>query len=94
MDSSAAAWMRIAVEIVACSVMVLGLVGVFIERWRSKRGVDAPTIQLLAVTQVLPIILILALEDILSGQTAAALLGVVVGYVLSGIPRNQTPNPK
>lgn len=94
MDSTASDWMRIAVEIVACSVMLLGLLGVFIERWRSRHAIGVRTIQLLAVTQLLPMVLILALEQILSGQTAAALLGVVVGYVLSGIGPDERSGTK
>lgn len=89
MDTEAADWMRIAVEIVACTVMVLGLLGVFYERYRSKRGIGVRVIQLLTVTLVLPTILILSLENVLTGQTTATLIGAVVGYILSGIGKDE-----
>lgn len=88
METGAAGWMRLAIEIVACVVMLLGVLGVFIERVRAKRRVGVWVIQFLAVTLALPSILLLALEDVLSGQTTAALIGVIVGYILSGIGRN------
>ena len=94
MDTGPADWMRIAVEIVACSVMVAGVVGVFIDRYRSRRGIDVRAIQLLTVTLLLPTILILSLEDVLSGQSTAALVGVVVGYTLAGIGKGESPAPK
>lgn len=91
METGPAGWMRIAVEIVACTIMVAGVVGVFIDRFRSKRGIDARTIQLLTVTLLLPAILLLSLEGELGGQTTAALIGVVTGYVLSGTGKGDGP---
>jgi hypothetical protein len=38
---------------------------------------------------IIPVILILALEDILNGQTTAALIGTVIGYILSAIGKNE-----
>jgi len=87
----ASAWMRLAIEIVACVIMVGGVVGVFIERMRTKRGIGVRVIQFLTVTLVLPSILILALENVLSGQTTATLIGAIVGYILSGIGKDE-PN--
>lgn len=91
MEAGAAVWMRLAIEIVACVIMVGGVVGVFIERLRTKRGIGVRVIQFLTVTLVLPSILILALEDVLSGQTTATLIGAIVGYILSGIGKDE-PN--
>lgn len=91
METGATMWMRLAVEIVACIIMVGGVIGVFIERFRTKRGIGVRVIQFMTVTLVLPSILILALEEVLSGQTTATLLGAVVGYILSGIGKDE-PN--
>lgn len=91
MGSEAAGWMRISVEIVACVVMIAGLLGVFIERYRTKRGIGVRVIQFLTVTLVLPTILILSLEGVLNGQTTATLIGAVVGYILSGIGKDESP---
>jgi len=38
MEAGPAAWMRIAIEIVACVIMLGGVLGVFIERFRTKRA--------------------------------------------------------
>jgi F0F1-type ATP synthase assembly protein I len=90
MEATASAWMRIAIEIVACVIMVGGVLGVFIERFRTRRGIGVRVIQFLAITLVLPSILILSLEDVLSGQTTATLIGVIVGYILSGTGRDES----
>lgn len=82
-------WMKIVVQAVACLIMVGGIIGIFIERARTKRGVGVRIIQLATVLLVLPVILILALNGILENQTTAALLGTVVGYVLSGIGKDE-----
>ena len=76
-------------EIVAASVMVVGLIGIFVERWHSKRGIGVRIIQFLAVVLVVPIVFVLALEKILSSETVGTLLGAVVGYILSGIGKNE-----
>jgi hypothetical protein len=85
--------MRIAVEIVACLIMVGGIVVIFIERFRSKRASSTRTLQLLTVSVVLPTILILALEDVLDRQTTAALIGVIVGFSLAGVGRDGGGQP-
>lgn len=86
-------WMKIVIQAVACLIMVGGIIGIFIERARTKRGVGVRVIQLATVLLVLPVILILALEGVLENQTTAALLGTVVGYVLSGIGKDEKPKP-
>ena len=69
--------------------MVGGLAGIFIERIWRNRGIDVRVIQFLTIVLIIPVILILALEDILNGQTTAALIGTVIGYILSGIGKNE-----
>jgi len=81
--------MKVAIEIVACLIMIVGVIGIFIERWRTKRGIGVRVIQFVTVTLILPIVLILALEGLLSDQTTAAFLGAVVGYILSGIGKDE-----
>ena len=46
-------------------------------------------IQFLAVVFVVPAIIILALEGVLGTESTAALLGAIVGYVLSGIGKDE-----
>lgn len=81
---------KCALEIVAGVIMVAGVTGLFVERTWRKRGIGVRVIQLLTVILVLPIILILSLEGILKGETVATLLGAVIGYILSGIGKDES----
>ena len=85
-------------EIALAAVMVLGTGCVLWSRLRDKttgpHGVGARLIQLIALLIILPLIGILALEGKLSGDTAGALIGVAVGYTLSGIERAVPSNKK
>ena len=78
-------------EIAAAIIMVGGLLGVFVERFKSQRGIGVRTIQFLAVIFLVPTILILALEGAIDNSTVAALIGAIVGYILSGIGKDE-PN--
>lgn len=73
------------VVLVAVAIMALGPLLVLCERIRSGRGLGARAIQFCAVVMIVPLILILALFDILSKETCAALIGALTGYLLSGI---------
>jgi hypothetical protein len=42
-------------------------------------------IQLIALMVLVPIVTILALEKVLTGEGSGALLGTVIGYALGGI---------
>ena len=80
-------------EVTAAAIMVVGVIGLFVERIWRKRGIGVRVIQLLTVILVLPVVLILALEGVLKGETVATLIGAVVGYILSGIGKDE-PNKK
>ena len=77
------------VEVAAALIMVGGLWAIFAERRRSNRGIGVRVIQLAVVVILLPSILILALEKVLEPQATATLLGAIVGYVLSGIGKDE-----
>ena len=51
----------------------------------TKVRVRRRTVQFLAVSFIIPMVLILALSEILQPETLATLLGTLFGYVLSGI---------
>jgi len=72
-------------EYVAGGIMVLGVIGVFLHRIIRGMGFGARVIQLVTLLLIVPTILILGLEKILTSETVAALLGALIGYVLSGI---------
>ena len=71
-------------ELVAAAVMVVGLSGIFVIRYRLRKGIGRRAIQAMTVVLVVPATIILALEGVLVSETAAAILGAVVGYGLSG----------
>jgi len=92
MDSELQIYVRIGIEIVAGLIMLIGVIGILVERNRTKRGIGVRVIQFSTVLLVLPAILILALEGVLENQTTSALIGTIVGYVLSGIGKDEKNN--
>ena len=77
------------IELIAAIIMIGGLAGVFFERIKHSRGIGVRVIQFLAVLFVVPAIIILALEGILSEETTATLFGTIIGYILSGIGKDE-----
>ena len=71
-------------EVIAALVMVVGLGGTFLIRWRLKKGIGRRAIQAMTIILVVPATMILALEGVLNSQTVAAILGATIGYGLSG----------
>jgi len=82
-------WLRIGIEVAAGLVMIGGIAGILWERKKSGRGFGVRVIQMATVLLVMPIILILALEGVLENQTTATLIGTIIGYVLSGIGKDE-----
>ena len=89
------------IELGAMLIMALVVIGIFLERLISGRGLGARVIQFLAVGLIVPIILILALEEKLAPETTATIIGALIGYLLSGIGNwksseesNTIPNKK
>lgn len=78
-------------ELTAGTVMLVGILGALFVQLRllgkkkTDWGFDARAIQFVAVVLVIPSILILALEKILTTETTATLIGALTGYLLSGI---------
>ncbi len=73
------------IEYSAVAIMVIGLVILFINRTITGLGIGKRTIQYTTLVLALPILFVLALEKIIVGETAAALIGVIAGYTLSSI---------
>ena len=72
--------------------MFVGLITVYGERIYTKKGIGARTIQITGVLLVVPMIGILAMQDILERQTTATLLGALTGYLLSGVGSYEPTN--
>jgi xanthine/uracil permease len=77
------------IELVAVGIMPFGLASIIYERIKHGKSIGVRVIQFLSVAFVVPTILILALEGILSTESVAALLGTIIGYILSGIEEKE-----
>lgn len=76
-------------QLAGAATMIIGVVSLFCERIKTKKGIGVRVIQVLTVILVLPVVLILALEKIIMGETVATLIGAVIGYILSGIGKDE-----
>lgn len=77
------------VEIVLAATMTGTLGGILYERVKKNKGIGVRVIQFLAVGFLIPAVVILALEARLSTDSTAGILGAIVGYVLSGIGKDE-----
>ena len=73
------------IEVLAALAMPVGLAGIFWHRIKTAKGTGARTVQLVVAVLIVPAILILSLEGRLHSEAVSALLGAVIGYVLSGV---------
>jgi len=80
---------RYVVEIVAVLIMVGGVGGIFYGVFKGTITLSFRTIQFLAIAFVVPAILILSMERTIGNEATAALIGMIVGYALSGIGRSE-----
>lgn len=83
---------RLTLEVGAGIIAVMGVVFVVAERLISKRGLDLRAIQFLALLMFAPLIFVLAMERILDGSAAAALIGAIAGFLLADL-RQPAPAP-
>jgi len=72
-------------------IMIVGVVGLFINRHKLGKGIGARIIQFTGVLLVVPLIGILALEGVLESQTTGTVIGALLGYLLSGISNFDSP---
>lgn len=79
------------IELIAAAIMLVGLLGAIWLQWKlvakqsTNWGFDVRVIQFVAVILVIPSILILSLEKVLTSETTATLVGAMIGYLLSGL---------
>ena len=79
MDPAATFW----IEIIAALTMPLSFVAVVWHRIKSEMGMGYRSLQFLAIGVVTPIVLILGLENKISGEAISALIGGVFAYLFT-----------
>lgn len=87
--------MAIYLEIGALVIMLVGLIGVFVNRVQSgeggkAKGLGIRTLQHIALIFVAPTVLILALERSIDAEATTAILGALVGYVFASIENDKS----
>jgi hypothetical protein len=76
--------MQIWIAVLAALIMAGGLGGIFYLIIKQNAVLGIRTIQFTAIVFVLPMLVILGLTNALGRETIGTLLGVIVGYILSG----------
>jgi hypothetical protein len=72
------------IAIIGALIMAGGLGGIYYLVVKQNATLGVKTIQFVAIIFVLPLMLILGVMNVLGRETIGTLLGVIVGYVLSG----------
>jgi drug/metabolite transporter (DMT)-like permease len=72
------------IAIIAVLIMAGGLGGIYYLIIKQNAAIGTKTIQFLAIVFILPLLLILGIMNVLGKEIIGTLLGVIVGYVLSG----------
>jgi len=72
------------ISLIAVLIMAGGLAGIFHLIIKQNASLGIKTIQFLSIVFVLPLMIVLGIHNVLGRETMGTLLGVIVGYVLSG----------
>lgn len=84
---------RLWIEIGAGAVILIAVTAVTGQRILGKRDLTPRSLHFLTLTVLIAAIVILALEGVLDGGVAAALLGAVAGYVIASLARAEDGAP-
>jgi hypothetical protein len=78
---------RFWIEIIAALTIPIAIGAVMYQRIQGPGGgaISLRTLQVLAIAVLAPLILILGLEKVLEPSAVGALIGALLGYLLSGI---------
>jgi hypothetical protein len=72
------------ISLIAVLIMAGGLGGIYYLIIKQNASIGTKSIQFLAIVFVLPLLIVLGIHNVLGRETIGTLLGVIVGYVLSG----------
>jgi len=72
------------IAVIAVLIMAGGLGGIYYLILKQNAVIGAKTIQFVAVIFFFPLLIVLGIYNILGREAIGTLLGVIVGYVLSG----------
>jgi hypothetical protein len=80
---------RIAVEIIAVLIMFGVVGGVFYGALKGTLALSFRTIQFLAISFLVPAVLILAMERAIGSEASSAFIGIIIGYALSVVGKGE-----
>ena len=75
---------QIWIALIGALIMAGGLGGIYYLVIKQNATLGIKTIQFLALVFILPLMMVLGVMNVLGRETIGTVLGVVVGYVLSG----------
>lgn len=76
----------VAENILATAILAAPVI-VIIERIISKKGIGVRTIQFVAVATITPALTLLAMNNLIRGETVAAIFAGLTGYLLGSISK-------
>ncbi len=79
---------QIWIAVIGALIMAAGLGGILYLIITQQASITTKVIQFLTIAFMLPLLLILGITNSLGKDTIGTLLGVVVGYVLSGFGKD------
>lgn len=72
------------IAVIAVIIMAGGLGGIFYLIVKQNAVIGSKTIQFVAIIFVLPLMIALGTMNVIGRETIGPLVGVIIGYVLSG----------
>ena len=75
---------QIWIAVIAAIIMAGGLGGIFYLIIKQNAVIGIRTVQLISIVLVLPLMLTLGVLNVIGRETIGPLVGVIIGYVLSG----------
>ena len=81
-------WVKNVVVLSLVVIAAVGVIGGICNRIKTSKGIGLRFIQYLGLTVLVPIIVLLSLEDRISQEMTGAIFAAAVGGVLAGIGKN------